>query len=188
METIDLRCESYDMNGMLDDAWTKYRLSKLKEFLARSFVFPKKALFIGHSNDFDDDLAKFLGVEYEFTTADLDEPFPIHGIYDYVLCLDVLEHLMNPLTLLKRLKSLNCPVVISYPRHPFAPFWGRCHFHEFSERAFYTLITAAGFKVVKHSKFSCRKEWWKFFNGFRPVLRFLLLLIGYPKHEIYIIG
>ena len=193
METLDLRCRSYDLNSMMNDAWTLNRIRKLKIFMTQRNIHPKRVLFIGDANDVDKHLAEFVGVKYEHTgEIDLNFSFTLRPpikmlLYDYIFCFDVLEHLMNPLLFLECLKLFKCSILLTYPRHPFVPFWGHCHFHEFSELAFKTLIAAAGLKVVDRSTFSTKKEWWKFFNGFRPVIRFIFLMLGYPKHEIYIL-
>jgi len=201
MEKIDLKCDGDKyLWQTLVHPWTRRRLRKTREFLKKNLselnlvppnAFSKKVgkiLCTGAKNDFDEDACVCVGAEYHYTNIDLDEPFPfIEQDFDYVFCFDVIEHLMNPLLFLRELRKMDTPVIISYPRHPFAPFWGSCHFHEFGEKQFYTLLSTAGFKVKHRTTFSTRIWWWKYLLNFgiRPKLRFILLMLGYPRHEIY---
>jgi len=186
MKKINLKCEGMDL---FFDEKTIARFKKTEEILRKQLPEDiESILTIGAWNKFDE------GICQSFTKlhAWRDEDFNYNclhykGDYDYVFCFDVFEHLMNPLLFLDNLRRMNTPVVITYPRHPFTPFWGLEHFHEYSEKAFYTLITEADFEIEFHTSYTIRYGWWRYFRGFRTVARLVFLMLGYPKEELYIL-
>lgn len=183
----DLLC--IENKADLSNSWTAYRIKKTIAFVRQFPLKGKNVLCAGYYNEIDKLICATLGIEYEYTNWDLDRVYFINSskMYDYIFCLDVLEHLMNPLLFLSVMKQFCCPIVITYPHRPFVPFWYPHHFHEYSNKAFNTLLEHSGWKVVKHETFSYYQQWWKFFNGIRPVIKFIFLLFGYPKHEMYVL-
>lgn len=186
MEKINLKCVGMDLfeSGRKEikfDKWWAVLKKKLPAKIGR-------ILCIGNKNGFDRKMCDCFNVDYIHTSQDLNYQWNIAvGGIDYIFCFDVIEHLMNPLLFLEQLRKFNCSVIITYPRNTFTPFWGLEHFHEYSEKAFYTLVTEAGFEIQYHTSFTNRFEWWKYFKGFRKILRLVFLVLGYPKEELYIL-
>ena len=92
--------------------------------------------------------------------------------YDVITAFEVLEHMVNPFTILHNTKA--SLLVASVPLNVwFSPaYWNNTsdydkHYHEFEARQFDFLLRKAGWEVVYSEK-------WKFFHnkiGIRPVLR-----------------
>jgi hypothetical protein len=93
--------------------------------------------------------------------------------YDVVTAFEIFEHLLNPYTVLKDIKSKK--LLISIPlRLWFSPayrskidMWDR-HYHEFEDWQLDWLLEKTGWKIIDREKFThpVKKI------GFRPLLRF----------------
>ena len=92
--------------------------------------------------------------------------------YEVVTAFEIFEHLLNPYTLLKEIKSKK--LLISIPlRLWFSPayrsktdMWDR-HYHEFEDWQLDWLLEKTGWKIIDREKFTRPIK--KF--GFRPLLR-----------------
>jgi SAM-dependent methyltransferase len=104
-----------------------------------------------------------------FRMADLDEGLPpLDGCYDYVLCADVLEHLRDPLRLLREIRAVLAEggrIIASLPNSGHAYFrWnvmlGRfpqhdrglfdaTHLHFYAWDGWQKLLTAGGFEIER---------------------------------------
>jgi hypothetical protein len=150
------------------------RFNKTLIFIQSSETQPVNILDLGVANE----LSAFLrenGYSVKNTQGqDMDEFPEVAGEigFDTVTAFEILEHLVNPLSVLKSIKAqhlfasvpLQMPFSKAY-RNKNDP-WDQ-HFHEFEDWQFDWLIEKAGWVIV-------RKEKWKtvvLTPGIRPLLR-----------------
>lgn len=127
-----------------------------------------KVLDIGSRNPITNLIESQFGIGIRNTSRDVDVE-PLEGHYNFVLCFEVIEHLMNPLWFLKNVKSIlepNGALYLSTPINKPKFLWRDDHFHEFDERRLSHLIEKAGFTVVKQQKVSFNQSF-----GIRPLIR-----------------
>ncbi len=95
--------------------------------------------------------------------------------YRTIMCFEVIEHVMNPLNVMRDIFRLLEPggvVYISTPRMPLISIYSSTfHFTEYKESKIEILFRWAGFEVEKKKKFNVF-PWWIPFTGFRPLWRF----------------
>ncbi len=122
-------------------------------------------------------LAKELGASISSTSHDLDWG-GITGRWGSILCFEVLEHLGNPLLLLKEMADsladdgsiwLSTPIIS--PWRPPA-FRAGNHVVEFDYAQLEFLFHKAGLQAVEEYRI-LYKPWWKYLRGPRPFLRLL---------------
>lgn len=109
------------------------------------------------------------GDSFEFVAGDLDAGLPeVDGVFDYILCADVLEHLRDPLEMLRQCRQRLAPgglLVASLPNSGHAYFrWNvmlgrfpshdkglfdRTHLHFFTWDGWTDLLARAGFRVER---------------------------------------
>jgi SAM-dependent methyltransferase len=92
--------------------------------------------------------------------------------YDSVLSLEVIEHLMNPLSYLSMCEAVlkesgKLYLTTPIPLYPPRWFWYHQHFHELTKDRLYALLEEAGFKVVEYQKIR------RFRLGVRPLIRWI---------------
>lgn len=151
------------------------RYKRTLEFMKKSSPPPQKVLDLGTENAFSK-IMKEAGYEVSNTGGeDLDfntEAVQQEG-FDLVTGFEILEHLLNPLGVLKDIKAprimLSIPMRLWFAkayRHP-TNRWDQ-HYHEFEDWQFDWLLEKAGWKII-------RREKWKSLPphpfGFRPILR-----------------
>ncbi len=136
---------------------------------------PAKVLDLGVPNPLSG-LMKDMGYEVDNTKGeDLDfdtSAVEVEG-YDVVTGFEILEHMVNPMPLLKAVKAPK--LVLTVPmRLWFAPAyrsktdkWDR-HYHEFEDWQFDWLLEKAGWKVIHREQWTSPS---KFPLGIRPLLR-----------------
>lgn len=104
------------------------------------------------------------------TTSDLDYEIKPEGVYDYVTCFEVIEHLLNPRTFFDNLHGVTkklSRVFLSYPSRP-KWFWNDAeHFHEYDRMRFEYLLDKTGWEIVREKPIYVRR--WP--TGIRPLLR-----------------
>jgi len=135
-------------------------------------------LDIGDRTPFTDQLEAHYHCPFANTTIDLDEG-KLTGEYDVITALEIIEHLFNPLHLLKEISSVlkeGGKLYLSTPKGKPHFLWSKDHFHEMNEKSLMSLINRAGFKVLRKDEiriqplsFYCR--------GIRPLLRLI-----YERH------
>ncbi len=159
---------------MYEQYFPKKRYKQTLEFLKKHIPTSEKLLDLGVENPF----SKILESEgYQVVNTkgeDLDEDFLAlkNGDYSVVTAFEILEHLLNPYSLLKEIKSDK--LVISVPlRLWFSPayrsktdMWDR-HYHEFEDWQLDWLLEKTGWKIIDRAK------WTNPTNkiGIRPILR-----------------
>jgi len=143
----------------------------------------ERVLDIGGKNEFGVRLANEHNLSYHYSIGDLDtldwtvSESSSHE-YEVVFCFEVLEHLLNPLLLLKLLYEKkyideNSKIFISVPRRPHF-LWTPHHFHEFDKSRFEYLIDRAGYKIITYERSGILwRNWIFYFRGIKPILRLI---------------
>ena len=159
-----------------DNIQTRHRHALMLNYF-REHRLSGRILDIGENNPFTELLRKELRLEIDNTNVDLDvESFAGTEnmcIYDNILCLDVLEHLFNPLFVMLQFHDVlkdDGKVYVSVPRRPKI-LWTSVHFHEFDTYRFNLLLNRAGFKTRSKMRYSFRRPWFQYLLGARPFLR-----------------
>lgn len=159
---------------MYEQYFPKKRYKQTLEFLKKHVLTSEKLLDLGVENPFSK-ILKSEGYQVVNTKGeDLDEDFSALKNEDYsvVTAFEILEHLLNPYSVLKEIKSDK--LVVSVPlRLWFSPayrsktdMWDR-HYHEFEDWQLDWLLEKTGWKIIDRAK------WTNPTNkiGIRPMLR-----------------
>lgn len=169
------------------------RLELTYEFISHYKKDHKNCLNLGGIGEFGMTVASRLNLEYYNTNGDLNlNDWHVTGDiskFDMIFCFRVLEMLLNPLLCLSNMRSYcsdNTLVFIFYPKNPHC-FEGKHHFHHFTDREFYTLITVAGFEIIGKDRIRLWSKWKYYFTGFRPIVKFFLLLFGISRGNLYVL-
>ncbi|MEQ1585514.1 MAG: methyltransferase [Cyclobacteriaceae bacterium] len=150
------------------------RFQKTIEFVKKTLPAKSSILDLGTSNA----LSKLLSIEGYIVSntsgEDLDNniDFITSIDADCTTAFEIFEHLLNPLGVLKAIKSES--LIASIPlRLWFAKAyrnktdrWDQ-HFHEFEDWQFDWLLEKAGWEIVKREKWTSPTK----INGIRPILR-----------------
>ena len=135
-------------------------------------------LDIGDRTPFTDQLEAHYHCPFANTTIDLDEG-KLTGEYDVITALEVIEHLFNPLHLLKEISSVlkeDGKLYLSTPKGKPHFLWSKDHFHEMNEKSLMSLINRAGFKVIRKDEILIQPLSF-YFRGIRPLFRLI-----YERH------
>lgn len=92
---------------------------------------------------------------------------------DIVLMWEVIEHLLNPLLFLIKLKE-QCKfkyMVVTFPTRP-SWLWTNLHFHEMRLDRFEYLCKRAGYEIVAVKRDKIPTHYSSMFKGIRPFIRF----------------
>ncbi len=161
---------------VIDDAYGEERHNKVRWGKTTAFLAPMESatrgLDIGDRTPFTSELESFFGCPFDSTAVDLDVDI-LTGRYDVVTCLEVIEHLFNPLHCLLQIKKVLTSegrLYLSTPRYKPHFIWDPEHFHEMSSRSVGGLIDRAGFTILRQ-KVIANLPWWFYFTGFRPLVR-----------------
>ncbi len=152
----------------------RVRWKKITDFLP-SLEKVGKGLDVGDRSAFTDTLESFYNCRFDNTTGDLDTVL-LTGDYDIITCFEVIEHLYNPLHCLMQIKSVlqhDGLLLLSTPLFKPHLLWSKNHFHEMSYQSLTSLLRRANLKIVRQRKITTL-PWWRYFTGFRPLLRGLL--------------
>ncbi|NHM08156.1 class I SAM-dependent methyltransferase [Flavobacterium sp. CYK-4] len=159
---------------MYENSFPVKRFNLTLAFLKKHIPTDERILDLGVENPFSD-LMKNEGYQVENTTGeDLDEDQSVFSEQpaDVVTAFEIFEHLLNPYTVLKEIKSDK--LLISVPlRLWFSPAyrsktdpWDR-HYHEFEAWQLDWLLEKTGWKIID------RQQWTHPVKqiGIRPLLR-----------------
>jgi SAM-dependent methyltransferase len=140
------------------------------------FVIPRgRIIDCGENNPMKQMLEEYFEIPILSIDSDFDHPFYIDDKFDTILCLELLEHLFNPLLFLiylKRSLSSNGRIYLSTP-YQFPQFLkAKHHFHEIPTDRLMWLFDAAGLSVVRSGKITIAGRWYNHLMGFRQILRY----------------
>ncbi len=94
--------------------------------------------------------------------------------FDVILCLEVLEHLQNPLFFMRNVKAmlkLGGVIYLSLPARPRF-LWTKHHFFEMNKRHLTKwILNPLGLEIIKTKRMRIGHHWWFYFSGVRPFLR-----------------
>lgn len=150
------------------------RYLKTLDFITGSLHPPGTVLDIGTPNPFSDILKSKGFTVFNTSGEDLDDKPEVVSAYavDAVVALEILEHLVNPLGVLRSLKSnrlfATVPLSLWFARayRNKSNRWDQ-HFHEFEDWQFDWLLEKAGWEKVRSEKWTFPV----FKLGIRPLLR-----------------
>ena len=161
---------------IVDSAYNAKTHNRVRWSKTLAFLRPHESagagLDIGDRSAFTGTLESFFGCPFDTTSIDLDVD-ELQGEYDVVTCLDVIEHLFNPLHCLLQIRSVLKPggtLYLTSPRYKPHLLWSQDHYHEMSTRSMMALLERAGYSV-RRSALITTQPWWFYFTGFRPLLR-----------------
>lgn len=182
---------SHPLNPKAEPAYGPVEQQRMRHSLAFFGAgLPGPALDIGPANDFGRELGEKLGLEIVNTEGDLDfndwralAPAPPGG-FPTIWCFEVIEHLMNPLLFLTRLRDLSGKETRLFVTYPLRPrfFWSDIHWHEIDRRRFRFLVDQAGWKVERYREVSLWREPRFYLTGIRPFLR---MTIGKTRSQMF---
>ena len=135
-------------------------------------------LDIGDRTPLTDQLEAHYNCPFSNTTIDLDEE-GLTGEYDVVTAMEVIEHLFNPLHLLKEISGVlkeGGKLYLSTPKAKPHFLWSKDHFHEMNEQSLMSLINRAGFKMIRKDEIRIQPLSF-YFSGIRPLFRLI-----YERH------
>ena len=133
-------------------------------------------LDIGEENPLKLLLEKHYQQEIDSTSIDLYVG-KLEGIYDTVLCFEVVEHLFNPLHMLLEIRKVlkdDGTLFLSTPKRRPHCMWYKHHFHEFSKRELLDLLERAGFSIVRIEYHRSGRPILGYFRGIRSFLRLFI--------------
>jgi len=155
------------------DNWqSRSRRKRLIKHFA--FKLMGNILDIGCDNPLRHELCDKYNLSIDGTgNTDLDTENLKVKFYSTVLCLDVIEHLFNPLHCLieiKRVMYNNTKLYVGLPSRGKL-LWAKGHFHEIDSYRFNLLCKKAGFKIVHKMKYKVWRHPLSYFTGIRMFLR-----------------
>jgi len=120
----------------------------------------------------DNAKARFISEECRFT-----DNGRFVGKYDTITCLEVLEHLQNPLFFLENIKSMmhkDSRLFLSMPGR-MKLLWTEKHFREYTKKEFEKwLLKPLELEIIRSKRIRINQPWHFYFTGLRPLLRLFL--------------
>lgn len=161
--------------GYLPQDILRHRLKFARKWLV-PFSLGKEILDVGETNPYSQALKSELNLTVVNTVGDLNfsdwEPkrqFPV------VYCFEVIEHLQNPLVLLKEIRKRMVDggtLFLTCPRATFRLLQMSAHFNEMDEYRLRSLFDLSGcFRIEQFGITGSNYPWFIFCRGFRPFLR-----------------
>jgi len=103
-----------------------------------------------------------------------DVPWDYKNIFDVILCLEILEHLQNPLHFMRNVKAMlkeGGYIYLSLPARPRF-LWTEHHFFEMDKKHLEKWIfKPLGLEIIKHKRIRINRPWYFCISGFRPFFR-----------------
>ncbi len=113
----------------------------------------------------DADIESIYGIDFDY------EKIPGH--WGTIICLEILEHLFNPLFFLENVKDALDKEGVLYLSTPYRPkfLWTEHHYHEIDDERIRWLFERAGFIIEKEQKIRLFRGWKWHLRGIRPLIR-----------------
>jgi len=135
---------------------------------------PEPVLDLGEINPKIGVLQKEKG--FRFTSCDaIDfDTDRIPGQWGTIICLEILEHLYNPLFALESMRQALLPGGVIYLSTPGRPkhLWTDQHFHEIDDKRIGWLFRRAGLVIERQAKVPLRRGILWHLRGVRPLMRY----------------
>jgi SAM-dependent methyltransferase len=116
-------------------------------------------------------ITQLTSTDFNFNAIESND---VYKKFKLIFCLEVLEHLQNPLFFIQNLKEYlddDGVLILSSPSRPkffYTPF----HYLEQSPKHLQKwILTPLGLKIIRHKRLWYYKHWTIFLIGFRPLLR-----------------
>jgi len=122
-------------------------------------------------------LGNFYNTVIEQIDADFNFWTPPQGYinaFDVVLCLEILEHLQNPLLFMQGVKEILKPGGIIFMSTPARPrlLWTEHHFFEMNKKHLEKwILNPLKLKIVDYKQLRIGQPWYFYLSGVRPFLR-----------------
>jgi SAM-dependent methyltransferase len=165
----------------VDDRICKSSLNFMKGSLNKDLSNLKFA-DVGAKNKKSDFISANLNIVITQLIAEdfnFDDLVPDNGVekFDVITCFEVIEHLQNPLFLMKQMtEKLKAGGIIflSTPSRP-RMFWPDYHFNEMNDKQLDKWIfSQAGMKIVKKDRLKIHLPMITYFTGIRPFMRLFI--------------
>jgi len=103
-----------------------------------------------------------------------DVPKDYKNVFDVILCLEVLEHLQNPLHFMRNVKAMlkeGGSIYLSLPSRPRF-LWTKHHFFEMNKKHLLKWIfKPLGLEVIESKRIRINHPWHFYISGIRPFFR-----------------
>lgn len=159
---------------MYEQTYPSERFEKTMQFLHKHIDTSERILDLGVKNPLSEIMSK-AGYQVTNTTGedlDVDQSALLHSEYDVVTAFEIVEHLLNPYTILSKNKGKK--LVISVPLRLWFSSAYRSktdmldrHYHEFESWQLDWLLEKSGYKIIDSMQWAHRVNK----IGFRPLLR-----------------
>ena len=148
---------------------------EIVNYLKKEELQGKSIVDIGEANPKKSCIENMLLQKIDSFDANFDYDFTSDKKYDVIFCLEVLEHLYNPLRFLENIsRMLNKDGIIylstpyQYPHFLKSPR----HYHEIPSDRIQWLFDAANLDMVDKVKITLAGNWYNHIFGIRPMLRY----------------
>jgi len=157
----------YQLNDVMTPEYRESINTRFRETVKRVKII-EPSLDIGEPNS----ISKYLEIKKN-TNFDLNWEWPVSEKFRTITCFEVIEHVENPLMLMKEIYDHLEPGGKLYLTTPVR-WWigkGKHHFHEFSIGELTAMLHKVGFLIYTHERIRAYQ-----FNGhfgIRPIVRWL---------------
>ena len=131
----------------------------------------------GEDNPMKYYIQKSFGLTIDSLDWDFNKEHNLTGLkrYDVIFCFEVLEHVMNPLLFLNKLKEIlkeDGTIYLSTPYQRPQCLKAIHHYHEIPDDRILWLFESAGLEVISKTKITIAGNWYDHIKGIRPFLRY----------------
>jgi len=170
----------YNEDSLLFSAKEKAVTKHIKEllnFIDKTYI-DKSLTYadIGNPNPKMNMLKKVTGIDVDqIAVSDFNfDSLPKKKKYDVVFCFEVLEHLQNPLFLMRELKSIlkdSGTIFLTMPSNPYF-LCHDYHYNEIRKKKFVKwILNPLDLVLTKYKKRNFVNDWRAIFLGVRPIIR-----------------
>jgi SAM-dependent methyltransferase len=167
--------ELADVTSTPDNVQTIDRYEKTFNYLEGKMQ--GNILDVGKRTQFTVELEKRFKISVYNTKGDLDLDFYIpDGEYDVIIYSHTLEHQLNHLSAMLKLKDVLKTDGTLYLMLPDRGklLWCNNHYHEIDDYRVKLLLKRAGLEVISKTRHKVWRHWKIYFTGLRPLLRLFL--------------